>query len=163
MFPAPFFTNPWISTDIPSADKAAIVTVLTNPAPLGIQTFYKMYIYNVYLYIYSYIHISNIFVAVYAFNAGGSVRNTWGLYAAVRSLKTEPRIRFSKKQQQQHPRHKKVHHSLSSLADRPLHFKKSTVFRSPSDHTQICISSSTRFNSLHQDFCYFCQAIVTGV
>lgn len=68
----PLFTNPWISTNNPSADKAAIVTVLTNPAPLGIQTFYKMYIY---IYIYSYIHISNIFVAVYALNARGSVRN----------------------------------------------------------------------------------------
>lgn len=102
-------THPWISTDNPSADKAAIVTVLTNPAPLGIQTFYKMYIYNVYIYIYSYIHISNIFVAVYALNAGGSVRSIWGLYAAVQSLKTKPRICFSK---EPHPRHKKVYHSF---------------------------------------------------
>lgn len=51
MFPAPF-TNPWISTDNPSAYKAAVVTVLINPAPLGIQTFIKCT--SVYIVWYSY-------------------------------------------------------------------------------------------------------------
>lgn len=145
------------------------MTVLTNPAPLGIQTFYKMYIYNVYIYIYiyiySYIHISNIFVAVYALNAGGSLRNIWGLYAAVQSLKTKPRICFSK---EPHPRRKKVYHSLSPqiilFSLRSPYSKKTHFGFLLTTHT-ICIFFFLCFNlsNLRQDFHYLCQAIVTGI
>lgn len=88
---------------------------------MAYKHFYKMYIY---------IYISDIFVAVYALNARGSVRNIRGLYAAVQFVQSaNPESVF---QWSPIPDIEKVCRSLSlsrslSQISRSLHVKKSII------------------------------------
>lgn len=134
----PLFINPWISADNPSADSAATVTASTNPAPLGIQTFLE----NVHLYIYSYIHISNIFVTVYALNARGSARNIWGLYYA----KSKPRIRFFQRSPISDIENVYCPHTQIIVFTLRSPLFETEPFMSPHDHTEICIFFFSCFN-----------------
>lgn len=129
----PLFTNPWISADNPSAESAAVVTASTNPAPLGIQTFLENV--HLYIYIYSYIHISNIFVTVYALNARGSAKNIWGLYYA----KSKPRIRFFQRSPISDIENVCCPHTQIILFTLRCPLFKTETFMSPPDHIEICI------------------------
>lgn len=149
MFPAPY-TNPWISTDNPSADKAAIVTALTNPAPLGIQTFYKMYVY-IYILIYPYFKYICSCICFECRRLGKEY---------MRIICSCPK--FEVQTQNPHSRHRKSLF-LSSRLDHPLHFKKSFIPKRvllTSYKSAFSFSSVSIWAILHQGFFFVKQMLL---
>ena len=155
----PFSQTLFVSTN--NAGGAAVVTVLTNPAPLGIQTFLENV--HLYIYLYSYIHISNIFVAVYAFECKRFSKEYMRIIC--RCWKSKPRGCSSSSSSSQRSPIAVVHcpHMwiLLFILWSPL-FQKET-FMSPPDHTHICIYFCPLFSpeQFYIRF-FFCQANVTG-